>query len=495
MGEVRRTVALALAGPVPVDSVLLNSAVDALVRCDDLQAATGLVENDRYRPLVDVATFNTLIKGLARRGLVDRAFAVVDDMRDAGVSPNDVTRNTLLQGCVNAGDFDAAWRLADSVAETGKTVLPRGEAEGAEGAPQPPPQLTIALTSLVAGLAESGRVTDALALLGDMSRRNAPPSDITYSALIAACFRHGAVQEAMQVYEAITSPKLRTLGVVNAFVSGLCLAGDEKGLRLAADVVDGLLENSEGVKPNADAFNALLDGFMRAGMFERAEYFLKEMEVQGCRPTIVSFTIMMKGYADARMFPKAKKMFREISTRGIEPDRVALSAFVNTCARSGDTLSALRVLEYMERKGGALNPGVYSYTPLIVSYLRESDVNKAWGMYKRMRKNQVPLNVYLVELMTVHTVRLATAIVKGEKKRVSMDAVAVAGANLLRDAHEDGVDVKILRKCRRRMLNVFLDSKSKRHFRGLDYPEIRSASETIFEKHGWNDIDSGWRVI
>lgn len=495
MAEVRRAVADALAGTVQVDSVLLNSAVDALVRCDDLRAATALVDDDRYRPLVDVATFNTLIKGLAGRGLVDRAFAVVDDMRDAGVSPNDVTRNTLLQGCVNTGDFDAAWRLADSVVETGETltVLGRGGADGARGTP--PPQLTIALTSLVAGLAEKGRVRDALALLGDMNRRNAPPSDITYAALIAACFRHGAVQEAVQVYEAIASPELRTVGVVNAFVSGLCLAGDEEGLRLAADVVDGLLEKGDGVKPNAEAFNTLLDGFMRAGVFERAEYFLKEMEMQGCKPTIVSFTIMMKGYADARMFPKAKRMFREISRRGIEPDRVALSAFVNTCARSGDTPSALRVLEYMERKGGALSPGAYSYTPLIVSYLRESDVDKAWGMYKRMRKNRVPLNVYLVELMAVHTVRLATAIMKGEQKRVPMDAVAIAGANLLRDAHEDGVDVKILRKCRRRMLRVFLDTKSKRHFRGLDYPEIRSASETIFEKHGWNDIDSGWRVL
>lgn len=487
VAEVRRVVADLMRGQILVDSVLLNSAVDALVRCGDVVAAERLVRCERFAAVVDVQTFNTLIKGLSQAGLLRRAFAVVEEMRDAAVPPNDVTHNTLLHACANAGDFDAAWRMADAVAKgQGNAQLEVGQ----------PPQLTIALTSLIAGLAESGRFEEAVALLNDMARRKAPPSDVTYAALISACFKRGAVKEAVRVYRDIPV-ELRSVGAVNAIVAGLCADGRRQSLQFAEKVVDELVSKRPkgGVRPNADTFNALLDGFMQVGMYAKAEKCLKAMEGQGCKPTIVSFTIMMKGYAGGKMFGKAKKMFREISRRGIEPDRVSLAAFVDTCARSGDTRSAFRVLEYMEKKGGTLGPDAQTYTPLIFAYMKTSDVKKARDTYIRMRKNQVPLNVYLVKLLTAHVVRLATAVLKGEDRRVSLDAVVMAGANIIRDAHADGVDDRVLRTCRRQMLKVCINTRAKRHFRGLDFPEIRSASETIFEKHGWNDIDSRWRVL
>lgn len=450
---------------VVVDSVLLNSAVDAYVRCDQLASATRLLERPDYAALLDAASYNTIIKGFAAKGLVDDAFQAERSMRANGCVPNSVTKNTLLSACVKARDFDRAWAIVDRHAP--------GDMESR--------QLTIALTSIVAGLADVGRVADARALLNDMTRRKAPPSPITYAALLAACFRHGAVEDAVDVFRGIPD-SLRTLDVCNSCVAGLCRTGELRRVEEAADLLDSMRYGA--IRPDQATFNTLMDGFMRCGEFERAEHYLDIMETANVQPGIVTFTILMKGFGDGRQFGKAKNMFLEISRRGLKPDRVALNAFVSVCARSGDCKAAERVLAYMEREGGPISPGTYSYAPLIAAHARARRDKQLWATVNRMRESGITLNDFVCGLLCAYIADSDT----GEES-------SKQGAEILRLGREDGVSAKTLRKCRRRMLESMSDPKARKQLRRLDEPEFRSASETIFERHGWNDIDSRWRAI
>lgn len=476
-GAVRKVVEWGVRGGKEVDVVLLNSAVDALVRCGEVGEARGLLEEERFQGLVDVQSFNTIIKGLVGQGCVEEGFDVVEDIRRRGLVPNEVTRNTLVSACAGVGDFDRALELA----EADRDGVGVGAETTEDGSGQTDVQMRIALTSLVGGLAEKGRVSEAVGLLDDMKRRNAAPSDITYAALIVACFRCGRVEDAVRVFGSIPDEGgLRSTAVCTAFVAGLCQTGVEGNVRRARRVLKGMEERAD-----VEGFNCVMEGMIRMGDLEGAEGVFGEMREGGFVPGTVSYTILMRGFAEGGRFGRVKGLFREMFERGVVVDRVALNTFLSACVRVGELECGVRVLEFMEEKGGSVAPGVYSYGPVIRGMLKKGEFGEAWGMYERMREGGVKQNAYVVEMIT-------NFICTEEKRK---DFLAERGARLLRDGYADGVDMKTLSRCRRKMLKVFGEGRTRRHFRGLEKLGIRSVSEHIFERHGWNDIDSGWRVL
>lgn len=466
---VRRVVQDALDGRVPVDPVLFNSAVDALVRVDLGQQARQLVADPRHCSSLDVRTYNILIKGLCAEDRLDEAFDVMNAMSSKGFSPNDVTRNILVAACAERGQLEQARDLMAGMLGGGKGT-----------------QRNIGMTALVGGLAGNGMGGEAKNLVGNMGDG---ADEMTWAVLIGGLLKDGNLKEAWEVFEQGNGGEK----ACTAMVGGLCANGNVDWVERGAEVV--CRRWKAGGKVRVDLCNLVLKGFVRAGDVERAHEFMKTIEEEGLKPDVVSFTIMMKGFTDARMYRKSKRMFRELTRRGIVPDRVALGTLITTCTRSRDVQAAEKVLEFMERKGGVISPGIHEYAPLIWSYMRDGSEMEVWRTYRRMREKKVGLSGYLVHMLTEFVVQVGTDILRRGTHQMDMDTVAVAGANLLRDARADGVDGKVLRRCRRKMLGVFSETKARRHFRGLDYPDMQSASEKIFEKHGWNDIDSGWRVF
>lgn len=463
---VRAVAQQALDGRVDVDAILLNSAVDALVRVGHVDVARRVVAREDLQRVVDVRTLNTLVKGLCAQERVDEAFGAVEEMRGCGIEPNVVTRNTLVAACAGRGDFERAKRLVQ-----------KGGGK----------QDQIGMTALVGGLARNGREGEAVRLVGEMGDE---AGEMTYAVLIGGLLSGGKTEEARKVFEEGGGGRK---GCV-AYVGGLCARPDVTWVEEGAAVVERMLEEAKR-KVDVELCNLVLGGYVRVGRLAQAEQFLGMMEQKRPAPNVVSYTIMMRGYMNARMYWKSRRMFQKISRRGIEPDRVAMGAFVSTCAKLGDMETGERVVRFMEQKSGLLSPGIEVYAPLMGGYAGLGENAKMWEVYGRMREKRIILSEGLMEVLTGYVVRVGIAITKGEVKKVGMDEIARCGAQLLRDGHKDKMDGKVLRKCRRKMLGVFMSTRAKRHFRGLDSPEMRSASERIFEKHGWNDIDSRWRII
>ncbi|KAI0565218.1 hypothetical protein FGB62_21g421 [Gracilaria domingensis] len=482
-----------------MDSVLLNSAIDALVRCNDLATAMRMLSDDANKPLLDVASYNTIIKGFARRGLVANAFGVIDTMKATRCSPNQVTRNTLLSACVQAGDFDRAWRLIDDKEAGLPPINSSPTTPALDASPAPPQrrnaeqndssslQLTIAMTSLMSGLADAGKVDEALKLFNRMKEKNIPPSSITYASIISACFRNKECDRAREMFQSFVDDDVISLEVCNAYMSGLCNSRQAENVQLAATVLGDMLSRKLHVFPDIHSFNCLLDGLVGISNFEQAEHTMKLMHANKVRPTIASFTILMKGYSDSGQYGQAKRTFRELSRRRVRPDRIALNAFINVCVRSGDMAAAEHVVGYMEQRKGAISPSVQSYGPLIASYMRHGKFDQGWESYERMRSQGIPLNEYLMQYMTIQ--------LSQNDGRVRTKQVQTC-AQLLKDGLTDGISVKLLRKCRKKMLAELKSRRSREALNQLaNEPEFRPPSEQIFDRHGWNKIDSGWRVL
>merc|ERR1712146_132278 len=57
---------------------------------------------------VDAITYNTLLKSYAQAKRLEDAFALVNEMESAGLSPTSVTFGTLLDACINEDNMDRA---------------------------------------------------------------------------------------------------------------------------------------------------------------------------------------------------------------------------------------------------------------------------------------------------------------------------------------------------------------------------------------------------
>merc|ERR1719456_557105 len=98
---------------VPLDSLVFNVMLATGVATNHAKEAEELLEEvlSYSPPVVDVVSYNTVIKGYAITGQAEKAMLLIHAMRKRGVWPNAITYNTAMDAAVRAGQPDEAWKL------------------------------------------------------------------------------------------------------------------------------------------------------------------------------------------------------------------------------------------------------------------------------------------------------------------------------------------------------------------------------------------------
>merc|ERR1719399_2350884 len=95
------------------DNLILNIVLSTCVNAGRVDDAEQLLFEfgTKERSLVDVISFNTVVKGLAQQGRFDDALAMLDRMASLipPVTPNAVTFNTIMDAAVRGGKLREAW--------------------------------------------------------------------------------------------------------------------------------------------------------------------------------------------------------------------------------------------------------------------------------------------------------------------------------------------------------------------------------------------------
>ena len=78
----------------------------------------------------DVVTYTALIGAYGRAGMLERAVAVLEEMKAAGVRPNSWTFTTLLHACEERADLDTALDIMHHMEVRQGWGAGRGTAEG-----------------------------------------------------------------------------------------------------------------------------------------------------------------------------------------------------------------------------------------------------------------------------------------------------------------------------------------------------------------------------
>lgn len=487
--KVKRTLASIENRGIQPDIALLNSVVDAFVRCDALDVAMQFVatEFQRHNIKPNERSFNPILRELARKGDVSRALVVRSTMVSVGIEPDSTSLNALIQASINAKDFDGARRLLrTAVPWTGETEnnMETPSAAAAWASFKHTQELTddqcVAYTIVVSGLADHGNFLDSSQLLRQMSSLYAMhPSTrverqvaIAATSAITAFFRRNRVQDAMQLFGSIQSEcNVRPVpDTYLAVIRGLCEQSVREFVDTASAILEDLIEYflqpksalEESFMTSKDldnscssystflkditmaevkkAINTVLDGFVRLDDMQSAEHLFVSVRRRGIQVDHFGYTALITGYGRAGDLVAVKRKFSEMQDDGVLLDRVALNSLLGIYVRCNNKKLANAIFDEMRRNGDHLAPDCVTYSEMITLYIKDDDIESAWKSYEQLKDSGLTPSEDILQ-------RMMTACV----------SPTIRSSPWYRDtttSHEDGVPGKDLRPSQLSMTSI-----------------------------------------
>ena len=99
---------------------------------------------------------------------------------------------------------------------------------------------------------------------------------------------------------------------------------------------------SEGLKPNAYTYAALINAYVVSGDLVHAHQTLDRMKVAGFPPNVIVLTTLLKGHCAVGDMPRARTLLENMASAvpPVHPDTRTLNTFMRGCVRVGDLGSA-----------------------------------------------------------------------------------------------------------------------------------------------------------
>jgi len=286
------------------------------------------------------------------------AIALVQEMREAGVSIDGIVYNTVLAACVAADRVDEAHLLLN-------------EMEAVDGIAD-----VITYNTLAKGNAKAGRMDRCFQIYDRMLAQCIKPSQVTYGILLDCCINQNNVDKAAEVFHQMTRDGcVMNTVLYTTLIKGFVRAGQLdhathvfEQMRTGRSVPPDLITFSILIKANCDAhrleaalqlleamldfklkpdevvFNNLLGGCVKESRAELARKIYKDMVTAGIRPSNATFSILIQLFAKCKLLDEAVDMLRrEPAAQGISPEPRLFSQLVLCCLRERQGRRAMGV--------------------------------------------------------------------------------------------------------------------------------------------------------
>jgi pentatricopeptide repeat protein len=260
-------------------------------------------END---PIVDVVSYNTVIKGFAQAGMLSRCFDCLHEMRAHNLEPDDVTFGTLLDMCIADNDMNAASKVVE--------LLVHGDR----------PLDTVMCTLFIKGFVRAQKLPKALELYEEMKRRSqgARPDIVTYSVLIKAFVDAHDLENALRMVEDLTAAGHQPDDIIlTHLLEGCRYVGNHAlGKRLFEDML------AAGVKPSEFTLITMVKLHGRCGAHDEAYQLVANWEKKhGMKPSVIHMTCLMSGCLRTKSYDQAWQAYELMLEMRIQPDETTMA--------------------------------------------------------------------------------------------------------------------------------------------------------------------------
>uniref|UniRef100_A0A7S1RX69 Pentacotripeptide-repeat region of PRORP domain-containing protein n=1 Tax=Alexandrium catenella TaxID=2925 RepID=A0A7S1RX69_ALECA len=319
--------------------------------------------------LVDIITYNTLMKGYCQGGNLKSARELLVEMKEAGHPPNDVTYNCLVNAAVSHGNgnFREAWETIELMEASGVAA----------------DHYTISIMMKALKRVKNPRdVARALELL-DRSAIDICSDEILLNSVLETCIRHREmrrIEGVLASYQGSSlKPQVHTYGSLIKACSTLkrvdkCWAFWRE------------MEEHRGIQPNDIVLGCMLDALVCNGCVDDAvEVFSKWKK--HLKPNTVIYSTLIKGFANTHQADRAMAAWKEMRATGIQMNTVVYNAVIDAQARIGAINEVSELVQAMEPDG--CMPDVITYSTIVKGYCVKGDLDKAFEVFRGMRKNNM----------------------------------------------------------------------------------------------------------
>ncbi|XP_059067244.1 pentatricopeptide repeat-containing protein At2g13600 [Cryptomeria japonica] len=316
-----------------IDTVSWNSMITAYAQNAALDEALQLFQE---MPQPDLISWNAIIAGYAQNGLVEKAPEMLKRMQYSNVKPNREIYVSIISGCAKMGALEQGMEIHKQIANN--RVLPNVMVLNALinmyakcGSMQEARDLfdnmlqrdVISWTSIIVGYTQNGLVGNALELFKEMQLANIKPNSTTFSSILTACAKSGALEWGMEIHQKIIeSGFLSDVVIVNSLVDLYTKCGS---IQKAFELFDKM--------PNADIVsrNAMITGYAQNGFPDEALRIFEEMP----RRNVISWTAIIAGCAQNGFVEKALDIFKQMMSTGVKPNSATFASILPACTTIG----------------------------------------------------------------------------------------------------------------------------------------------------------------
>ncbi|KAI7742631.1 hypothetical protein M8C21_029589 [Ambrosia artemisiifolia] len=241
-------------------------------------------------------------------------------------------------------------------------------------------------------LCSESLVDIALRVLECMAEKGREPDVVSYTTVISGLMRVRQVDQAVEMWRSMIGKGIRPdAKACRALVLGLCGVGKTD---LAYELTVGVMK----VDFSTSVYNALINGFCKAGRLDKAQAIMSFMRKNGCHPELLmldeaerlmkvmerngmeldsySYNQIIKGFCKANLVEKAYAlMVRKMEVKGVVD---VVSGF----CKASKVSEAMNLFEQMQVEG--LYPDEVTYKLIIGGLVHENKLSLACTVWEQM---------------------------------------------------------------------------------------------------------------
>jgi len=353
---------------VEINSVVYNTMIDACVTCHDLQAAYSWMEQARQAGMVDVVSYNTIMKAHLMNNDFEKARGIFMKMKHAGTQPSCVTFNELINAMVKrGGKKDNVWEVVKEMREVGTS----------------PNQVTCSiLLKDLNSWSSDAEIQKTMDLLDAITE---PLDEVMISSVVEACVRIGKPELLANKLEQLQEAKRLSINSSHTFGSLIKAYGQAHDLQ-------GVWRNwkamrTQLIKPSSITLGCMVEALQNNACTEDAFDLVQQLqEDPQCRGAInaVTYCSILKGFAREKKLERVLEIYQEMERRQVEMPVVTFNTVLDACARVGRMEHAARIMQDMQRH--RLEPNIVSYSTVLKGHCQAGDIELAFSILNQMRK-------------------------------------------------------------------------------------------------------------
>merc|ERR1719160_925189 len=434
---------------VQLTALAYNALLDSCVQCGKVHVALQHFKEMQDLGLVDVVSYNTLLKAYLKQGQIVKARKLLGEMAESNIQANQVTYNEMLNALVTVKDRKEMWALVREMNAMG--MRPNSvtcsiilKSLTSHSAPDDVRQAMALIDNLhedmdevlfasvieacvrvgqldllssklqqyaglggLAGLTAPtygsmikayGRARDierVRELWGEMRRRNVTPTSITLGCVIDALVNNGFPDEALSLVREMKEDDM-CKDILNTVIYSTLLKGFAQA-RQPGRVQEVFEEMKEmGIACNTVSYNTMLDANARTGKMDRADELFREMVASGISPDVITYSTLVKGYCQAGDIDQGFMVLKDMVKSGVhEPDEILYNSLLDGCAKQHRVDDALKLVEDMHKNN--VRPSNFTLSILVKLLGRSRRLNQAFSMVEETCKRfdpQANIHVY-----------------------------------------------------------------------------------------------------